>query len=77
LHWVIAILTTVGYGDAYPVTGIGKFLGSLIDILRISAILSEAFNSVKDDYKIKKIKRIFKIFKLFNNTPPSYSKNQY
>ena len=66
MWWAVATLTTVGYGDAYPVTGIGKFLGSLIAILGISAIavptaiLSEAFNSVKDDYKIEKDKENIK-----------------
>ena len=28
-------LTTVGYGDIYPVTGPGKFLGAIISLLGI------------------------------------------
>ena len=56
MWWAVATLTTVGYGDTYPVTGIGKFLGSLIAILGISAIaiptaiLSDAFKSM-NNYK--------------------------
>ncbi|MEM6524425.1 MAG: ion transporter [Bacteroidota bacterium] len=35
MWWAIATLTTVGYGDVYPVTGLGKLLGSFIAILGI------------------------------------------
>jgi voltage-gated potassium channel len=35
LWWSVATLTTVGYGDAYPVTGGGKFLVSVIAVLGI------------------------------------------
>ena len=33
--WAVVTLTTVGYGDAYPVTGAGKLFASLIAILGI------------------------------------------
>ena len=35
MWWAVATLTTVGYGDVYPVTGIGKFLASIVAILGI------------------------------------------
>lgn len=35
LWWGVATLTTVGYGDVYPVTALGKFLGSIIALLGI------------------------------------------
>ncbi len=38
MWWSVATLTTVGYGDIYPVTPMGKFLGALIAILGIGMI---------------------------------------
>lgn len=35
LWWCVITLTTVGYGDIYPVTPIGKILGSFIALLGI------------------------------------------
>jgi voltage-gated potassium channel len=35
MWWAVATLTTVGYGDIYPVTLIGKFFASIIAILGI------------------------------------------
>ena len=35
MWWGVATLTTVGYGDAYPVTPLGKFLGAIIALLGI------------------------------------------
>lgn len=35
MWWGIATLTTVGYGDMYPVTGLGHFLGGIIAIIGI------------------------------------------
>ena len=36
--WAIATLTTVGYGDIYPVTGIGKIISGIIALLGIGLV---------------------------------------
>ena len=38
MWWGVATLTTVGYGDAYPVTLIGKMLGGVIAVLGIGMV---------------------------------------
>ena len=38
LWWGITTLTTVGYGDVYPVTPLGKFLSALVSIAAIGTI---------------------------------------
>ena len=49
MWWGVATLTTVGYGDIYPVTALGKFLGAIISLLGIglfampAGILSAGF----------------------------------
>ena len=35
LWWGVITLTTVGYGDVYPVTPVGKLLASVIAVLGI------------------------------------------
>ena len=35
MWWGIATLTTVGYGDVYPITALGKLMGGIIAILGI------------------------------------------
>lgn len=53
LWWSVATLTTVGYGDAYPITAIGKVLAALIAFVGIAAvalpsgILAAAFMKAK------------------------------
>jgi voltage-gated potassium channel len=36
MWWGIATLTTVGYGDMYPITPLGKFFGAIVAILGIA-----------------------------------------
>lgn len=38
LWWAIATLTTVGYGDIYPVTVLGKILSAVIALLGIGLV---------------------------------------
>jgi voltage-gated potassium channel len=35
MWWAVSTLTTVGYGDIYPMTGLGKFMASIIAVLGI------------------------------------------
>jgi len=50
MWWAIAALTTVGYGDVYPLSPAGQILGSLVTIVGIgmvalpSGILASAFS---------------------------------
>jgi voltage-gated potassium channel len=38
LWWAVATITTVGYGDIYPVTFLGKILSSVIALLGIALV---------------------------------------
>ncbi|TCI84979.1 ion transporter [Tenacibaculum sp. M341] len=38
MWWAVATLTTVGYGDIYPVTGIGKILSAFIALLGVGIV---------------------------------------
>ncbi|MDH3600208.1 MAG: ion transporter, partial [Candidatus Tectomicrobia bacterium] len=52
MWWGIATLTTVGYGDIYPITPLGKVLGSVIALLGVglfalpAGILASGFNDI-------------------------------
>lgn len=62
LWWSVATLTTVGYGDIYPITGLGKILNSIIALIGIgfvalpTGILSSAFISKMQSEKESKKK---------------------
>ena len=58
LWWAVATFTTVGYGDIYPITSIGRFLSAIIALLGIglvavpTGIVTSGFmeaNSEEDD----------------------------
>lgn len=59
LWWSIVAFTTVGYGDIYPITPLGKILSSLISLVGIAmialptGIISSAFMSVVQKKKKK------------------------
>ena len=38
MWWSIVTLTTVGYGDVFPITSLGKIFGSIIIILGIGTV---------------------------------------
>ena len=38
LWWSVVTLTTIGYGDVYPVTTIGKVIGALVAVAGIGIV---------------------------------------
>jgi voltage-gated potassium channel len=60
--WAVATITTVGYGDIYPITIVRKILSSFISFLGIglvvipTGIISSGFNELidKNDNKDEK-----------------------
>lgn len=38
LWWTVSTIATIGYGDIYPVTTIGKIIGIIITLLGVSII---------------------------------------
>jgi voltage-gated potassium channel len=38
MWWAVVTLTTVGYGDLYPVTGLGRLLGGVVALVGICVI---------------------------------------
>ncbi len=60
MWWAVITLTTVGYGDVYPITTIGKVIGGIIAIIGLgffafpTGILTSGFNEVVQEYKQKK-----------------------
>lgn len=61
MWWGVATLTTVGYGDVYPITALGKLLGAVIAILGVglfalpAGIIAGGFESeLSGKKKVKK-----------------------
>lgn len=42
LWWAVATMTTIGYGDVYPVTALGRFLAAVLAVLSIGLIAMPA-----------------------------------
>jgi len=61
LWWAVATLTTVGYGDIYPITSLGKVISGFMALIGIgivaipAGLLSSAFVSEIEDRKRKKL----------------------
>jgi voltage-gated potassium channel len=61
MWWGVCTLTTVGYGDVYPKTGLGRFLGACIAVMGIAVfalpagVLGAAF--VEEVQKRKRLRR--------------------
>lgn len=59
MWWGVATLTTVGYGDVYPITPLGKVLGAMIAILGVglfalpAGIIAAGFESELSERKKK------------------------
>jgi len=55
LWWSVVTVTTVGYGDAYPVTAFGQVLGGMVALLGTgigaipAGLLASGFNEVLED----------------------------
>lgn len=63
IWWAIATLTTVGYGDVYPVTVLGRIAASIIAITGIgvvalpAGVFASAFSDELRERELKKMKR--------------------
>lgn len=65
LWWAVATLTTVGYGDIYPVTVLGRLVGALIAFSGLAAVaiptgiissgLMESMSQKKDEAETSKL----------------------
>ena len=62
MWWAIATLTTVGYGDIYPITPLGKILGAFIAVIGVgvfalpAGVIATGFESEINNKKKKKEK---------------------
>lgn len=65
LWWAIATLTTVGYGDIYPITAVGKLLSAFLALLGIAlvavptGIISSGFSEELEETKQQEDERSY------------------
>jgi len=60
MWWAIATLTTVGYGDVYPVTALGKFFAGVISLSGVGLIAMPAgifASALSEAYQERKMHR--------------------
>ena len=61
LWWAIVTLTTVGYGDVYPVTALGRIFAAIISLAGIgvvalpAGVFASAFSDELREREIKKL----------------------
>ena len=61
MWWGVATLTTVGYGDVFPITALGKFFAAIIAVLGVgvfalpAGILASGFADVLEQQKKEKM----------------------
>ncbi len=73
MWWGVAALTSVGYGDVYPVTTIGKIIGSIIASLGIgmyalpAGILASGFNEAIEEYSCRDKSRVKRLINKISN----------
>lgn len=78
LWWAVATLTTVGYGDIYPITPIGRILGAIIALLGIgmaavpTGILSAGFVELLEKKKQQEKEQSASQDKPEEKEPPVY-----
>lgn len=64
LWWSVITLTTVGYGDAYPITILGKFIGGVLALSGVAfvamptGIIAAAFSDAMQERRDKKIQEM-------------------